>query len=67
MRLTDDIEFVDLTSLTVTLASGVVLPITDMFDDEGEDCEPSEAVMVVAGTDEFGWIDVEVGPHETVH
>ena len=68
MRLTDDIEMVDLDALTVTMASGVILPITDMFDRNGEDCDPDEAVMVVAGTDDYGWIDVEVSREKaTVH
>lgn len=68
MRLTDDIELIDLAKMTVTMASGEVLPITDMFDSNDEECEPDEAVMVVAGTDDYGWIDVEVSREKvTVH
>ena len=67
MKLTDDIEFVDMTEGNVVMADGTILPITDWFDDDGEDCEPSEAVMIVAGNDDYGWIDVAVSGPETVH
>lgn len=67
MKLTDDVEYVDVTHGQVVMSDGTVLPITDWFDCNGEDCEPDDAVMVVAGTDDIGWIDVAVGGRETVH
>lgn len=67
MRFTEDIEYVDVTNGQVVLADGTILPITDWFDSNGDDCEPDEAVMVVAGSDAFGWVDVAVSGPETVH
>lgn len=62
-----EVEVVSLDKRTVTLRDGTVLPITDFFDVFGEECEPIDAVACVAGTDDFGWLDVEIFPPETVH
>lgn len=36
-------------------------PITQMMDSEGEDTEdPAEAVVVVFGSEEFGWVTYEL-------
>ena len=68
MLITEAIERVNLDDLTVTLADGTVLQITDMFDSDGEACDDiDECVALVAGTEDFGWIDIMVGPQETVH
>lgn len=67
MKITEDIEYIDVTRGTIVLADGTELPITDWFDRDGEDCDPADAVAVVAGSDEFGWIDVDVSQPETLH
>lgn len=45
---------------SVLLADDTVLPITDWFDDEGDGCEPGEAVAAVAGRDGFGWLSIDL-------
>jgi len=62
-----EVEVVSLYERTVTLRDGTVLPITEFLDVFGEDCEPIDAVVCIAGTDEFGWLDIEIFPPETVH
>ena len=62
-----DVEVISLNERTVTLRDGTVLPITDFLDIYGDDCEPADAVVCIAGTDEYGWLDVEIFPPETVH
>lgn len=37
------------------LADGATVPITDFFDEAGEDCLPEDAVMFVCGSDKTGW------------
>ena len=54
------IHSIDLDNEWVTLLDGTVLPISDYFDEYGEDCEPEEAVVIVAGTDELGWVSVPI-------
>ena len=61
------VSVVDLKTLTVTMGDGTVLPITNLFDSDGEDCEPDDAVAIVAGTDDYGWLDIAISEKETVH
>ena len=35
---------------------GVILPITNWIDEDGEDCEQEEATCFVAGTEEHGYV-----------
>lgn len=39
----------------------IIMPVTDWFDKDGEDCEPEEAFVCVAGADGFGWITITLG------
>ena len=39
---------------------GVSLKVTCMLDEHGAFCDKDEAVVVVAGSDEFGWIEVDL-------
>lgn len=62
------VDLVDLDSRTVLLGDGTILPITDFLDGEGDDCEPREAVFCIAGTDGYGWLDIEIFPRKvTLH
>lgn len=36
----------------------LILPITDWFDLNGEDCEPEVAAACVCGNDEMGWVTI---------
>ncbi|MCB1349006.1 MAG: hypothetical protein KDK11_10300 [Maritimibacter sp.] len=46
----DDVAIVDFEDMTVSLESGVAVPITSMFDRFGDDCaDPDRAVSLVAG------------------
>lgn len=52
--------FVDLKLRYVLLNDGERLPITNLIDDDGEECEPDDAVFVVAGEDGKGWWTVDI-------
>lgn len=54
----DAIAYVDLGGMLILLNSGDTLPITNMFDENGDECEADEAVSVVAGSDGLGWWSV---------
>lgn len=54
------IAYVDLDRRYVVLNSGDTLPLTNMFDDDGEECEADSAVSIVAGTDDSGWYSVRL-------
>lgn len=53
----------------VVLNDGTELPITNYFDIYGEECPPDQAVSCVAGTDDFGWLSIDLTEFEkiTVH
>lgn len=53
--------------LAVLLSEKIVLlddhryvEITDCFDARGDNCEPEDATVVVAGCDELGWLTIDV-------
>lgn len=60
--------FVNLDSRFVVTSDDEILPIEHMFDSDGEDCGPEDAVSVVAGSDAWGWLSFELGDvFEDVH
>lgn len=61
------VECIDLSTLTVIMSDGMVLPITDLFDKYGDDCEPDDAVAIVAGSEAYGWLDIEIVEKRTLH
>lgn len=62
------IEAVQLGERIVVLDGGIVLPITNLFDSDGDECEPDEAYTGVAGTDEYGWITFTVSDEkDSIH
>lgn len=44
----------------VLLDDGTMIPITNFFDEFGDDCEPDDALVVVAGNDGFGYLTIEL-------
>jgi hypothetical protein len=47
---------INLDARRIRLDNGAVVPIINMFDDEGQDTDdPDEAVSIVAGDDTQGW------------
>ena len=63
------IEWVNYTDESVGLSTGVVVPITDWYDADGDVCDPQEATVCVAGADAVGWFAIDLGGFEepTVH
>jgi len=53
LQLSDD-EWV------VILEDDRLLPVTDWIDEEGDFCDPDDAIVCVAGDEEFGWITLEL-------
>lgn len=58
-----DVEFLSTGAGFVLLDDGTQLPITDYFDADGDDCEPARATVCVAGTDDFGWLTIDLEGH----
>lgn len=46
----------------VLLNSNTLLPVASWWDEDGDPCERDDAVYCVAGTDEFGWLTIELAP-----
>lgn len=62
------ISNIDILQKLVHLDSGEALPITNFFNSDGEDCDSFEAVACVAGTDDFGWITIDISDlRGTIH
>jgi hypothetical protein len=52
----------------VVLDDEVTVPVTNWFDDEGDLCHRDDAVLCVAGRDDFGWLTIEIHSiYEKVH
>ena len=46
---------------------GQELPVTNLFDSDGDECEPDEAVACVAGPDKDGlWLSIDLTVMEKV-
>lgn len=55
------VEFVNLDAGFVLTSEDDILPIEQMFDWEGNECGPDDAVAIVAGSEEFGWVSFGLG------
>ena len=51
----------------VVTSDNEVLPITNMFDEFGDDCGVDEAVAIVAGRDGYGWLAIDVQGRSPLH
>lgn len=56
-----EVELIDIYAGYVLLTDDTLLPITNFMDGSGDDTDdPDEAVACVAGTDEYGWLTIEI-------
>jgi hypothetical protein len=55
-----DVIGVNLDKGNVYLEGGKMVPIVHFFDEMGDDCEPTEAVSIVAGDDAIGWYSMDL-------
>lgn len=63
-----DVERICIDSRFVVLTDGEVLPITNFYDDDGDECEPADATSCIAGRDGYGWVTIEIiDTSETIH
>lgn len=62
-----DVELINLDTLQVFMTDGRVLPITNMFDCNGDDCDADEAVCIVAGIQGYGFLTIDLEPGPTFH
>ncbi|MBM1556653.1 hypothetical protein JQV19_08330 [Sulfitobacter mediterraneus] len=59
-----DIEALNRKLRTILLDDGKTYPITNWFDNNGNDCDPDEAEFAVAGPDSDGkWYTIELGEY----
>lgn len=54
------VECINLDGAFIHMSDGTTLPITEFFDEHGDDCGPDNAVIIVAGSDSFGWLTIEI-------
>lgn len=54
------IAAIDLDYDKVILDDGTELPVTNWFDDDGDECDPDDAITCIAGTDEDGWLTIDL-------
>lgn len=64
-----DILFINRVAEIAVLTDNRVIPVTNWFDTQGEDCGPEAAVVCVAGAENVGWytVDLVAGDYVTVH
>lgn len=55
-----DVDRISLDGRFVVMSDGAILPISNFYDDDGDECEPVDAVVCVAGTDAAGWYTIEI-------
>lgn len=67
MRLTTktldrvEVEYIDLDNDLVCMTDGVKLEIIGYYNSKGDECEREDAVALMAGHDDYGWIGVDIG------
>jgi hypothetical protein len=64
-----DVHLINRKQCVAVLTNGYVVPVTHWFGTGGEDCEPDQAVVCVAGDETFGWytVDLVAFDYVTVH
>ena len=63
----DKVELIDLDAREVVMEGGRVLPIANMFDSSGEDCDADEAAVIIAGVQGYGFLTIELEEGPTIH
>lgn len=62
-----EVAMVNVSLRLALMEDGQKLPITDAFDDDGDECEPEDAVACVAGPDRDGmWVCIDLRQFEGV-
>lgn len=56
-----NVQTINLYALEVTLDDGTVLPITSMFDSDGDECDADDAECIVAGIQGVGFLSINLG------
>lgn len=63
-----NVEIIILSMQLAVMTNGDKLPVTNWFDDCGEECEPNDAVWCVAGPDHEGyWYTIDLKPSDSFH
>lgn len=62
-----EVSCVNIGTRTAVMEDGQCLPITDVFDEDGDDCDLEDAVACVAGPDKNGmWVTIGFREWESV-
>ena len=65
--MTNEVAMVNVTTGFAIMEDGQELPITNAFDDDGDDCDAADAVACVAGPDRDGmWVSIDLKQFEGV-
>jgi hypothetical protein len=63
--MTHEVAMVNVTLGIAIMEDGQELPITNVFDDDGDDCDIADAVACVAGPDRAGkWVSIDLKQFE---
>jgi hypothetical protein len=46
--------------MTIIVSDEESFPIVQWLGRDGEDCDPADAIVVIAGTDEMGWLTIDL-------
>lgn len=59
--MTLEVAMINVTQGVALTEDGQILPITNSYDEDGDDCDPAEAVACVAGPDKDGlWLSIDL-------
>lgn len=63
-----EVSFINMDAGVVVMDDTTLVPITNMFDEWGDDCDVEQAVVIVFGPFDGEWLTMELdGELETVH
>jgi hypothetical protein len=64
--MSDSVDVIRIGGNIIAVVNGETIPVTNMFDCDGEDCEFEEATVVVAGPCSDGqWLTITLGSEFT--
>ena len=65
--MSHEVAMINVALRIAVMEDGQELPITNAFDEDGDDCNPEDAVACVAGPDRDGmWVSIDLKQFEGV-
>lgn len=65
--MSHEVAMINVALGVAVMEDGQELPVTNAFDEDGDDCDPEDAVACVAGPDRDGmWVSIDLKQFEGV-